>query len=809
MTDHATTQMLIRDEAQPAILRLWRALGRLRSTVTFMNTGAHPDDEHSGLLAYLRFGRGMRIAIACSTRGEGGQNALGPERGDALGLIRTAEMEGAAEVLDAHIAWVGFGTDDPVHDFGFSKDGEDTLRRWRGDPGQADTGPADTGQSDTAQADFGHNAPGPGDLVTRRLAGMYRAMRPDIVLPTFLDVPGQHGHHRAMTRAAHAALALAADPGADLGDVHGGDLAPWRVAKFYLPGWSGGGGTYDDEVPPPATTVTVQADVRAPVLGVPYDRIGEWSRRRHGSQGMGDWPDPPQLSWPLHRPDGGAEGDITDDLPADLHQLAEMTGLPELAEAAQAIDAAIAAFPDPEAIIAPLLHAAASLRAAEAGLPAAVAEAHGHRIANKRREIDLALAEAAGIRLHLAVTPPDPAAGQQAALTVAAEHGEEMRILSTRFHAPDGVTIADDLLSVAKDAIPSPNFTALWSPFGDSATLWAEVEAELRGHRLTLPVAALPDLRILPNQTADISPAAVLLTPARRSARLMLQPADARLPPVDGLLVETLPDGGLSLSWPPGAAPMRQALALRNPDDSAADTIRRVALPDGSHAPLRAPARLEVLAVDTAAPAGRIGVIAGTDRSAEWLERLGADFDLIERPDPGVLAEYDSVLLGVMAMARGDVAPGTLRSYVEGGGNLLSFYQRPDRGWNADRSGPAFLRVGTPSLRWRVTDPEAAVTVLLPDHPLLTGPNRIGPEDWRGWVKDRGLYFAAEWDPAYQPLLSMSDRGEAPLLGALISARIGQGRHSYCALSLPQQMDALVPGAFRLFVNLLAPMAAG
>ncbi len=781
MTDSATAQMLIQDEAQPAILRLWRALGRLRSTVTFMNTGAHPDDEHSGLLAWLRFGRGMRIAIACSTRGEGGQNARGPERGDALGLIRTAEMEAAAEVLDAHIAWVGFGTGDPVHDFGFSKDGEDTLRRWQGDPGQH-------------------------DLVTRRMAGMYRAMRPDIVLPTFLDVPGQHGHHRAMTRAAHAGLALAADPAADLGDVHGGDLPAWTVAKFYLPGWSGGGGTYDDEVPPPATTVTVQAGARAPVLGVPYDRIGEWSRRRHASQGMGVWRNPPHVSWPLSRPEGGVECDITDGLPADLHQLAALTANPELAVAARAIDEAIAAFPDPQAIIAPLLRAAASLRTAEGDLPPDVAQAHGHRIANKRREVDLALAEAAGIRLHLAVSPPDPAAGQQAALSLSAEHDDDVRVIGTRFHAPEGVTVTETRLEVAADAPPSANFTAIWSPLGDSAALHAEVEVELRGHRLTLPVAALPDLRILPAQTAEASPAAVLLTPSRRSARVMLQPADARLPKLDGLVVDAQPDGALLLSWPADAAPLRQGLVLQNADGSAADTIRPVTLPDGRHMPLRAPARLDVLAVDTAAPSGRIGVIAGTDRSAEWLDRIGADFDLIERPEPGVLAGYDTVLLGVMAMARGDIAPGTLRAYVEGGGNLLSFYQRPDRGWNAESSGPRFLRVGTPSLRWRVTDPDAAVTVLAPDHPLLTGPNRIGPADWQGWVKDRGLYFAAEWDPAYQPILSMSDRGESPLLGSLISARIGQGRHTYCALSLPQQMDALVPGAFRLFVNLLAPV---
>lgn len=779
MTDDPALRLLIGDEAQPAILRLWRALGRLRSTVTFMNTGAHPDDEHSGLLAWLRFGRGMRIAIACSTRGEGGQNALGPERGDALGLIRTAEMEAAAGVLDAHIVWLGFGTGDPVHDFGFSKDGEDTLRRWQG------------------------------DLVIRRLAGAYRAMRPDIVLPTFLDVPGQHGHHRAMTRAAHAALALAADGAADLGDVYGAGLPPWQVAKYYLPGWSGGGGTYDDEVPPPATTVTVRAAAREPVLGVPYDRIGEWSRRRHGSQGMGVWPDPPQILWPLHHPGGGgAEGDIADGLPADLHQLATLTGLSDLADAARAIDEAVAGFPDADAVATPLLGAAASLRAAEARMPAHIAQAHGHRITNKRHEVDLALAEAAGLRLRLSVTPPEVAAGGQAPLTLAADHGGDLHIHEIRFHSPDGVSVTDGVLSATAAAAPSPNFAPVWSPLGDSATLRAEVGADWRGHRLTLAVPALPDLRILPADSAEIVPSAVLLTPFLRSARLMLRPDGARLPVTGGLTVGAGDDGALLLSWPEGAAPLRHSLALRHADGRVADTLHRVTLPDGRAEILRAPSRLEVLAVDTARPSGRIGVIAGTCRSALWLERLGAEVDLIDRPDPGRLAEYDSVLLGVMAMARGDVAPGTLRGYVEGGGNLVSFYQRPDRGWNAQDSGPGFLRIGTPSLRWRVTDPDAAVEVLIPDHPLLTGPNRIAPGDWQGWIKDRGLYFAAEWGPEYQPLLSMSDRGEAPLLGALISGRIGRGRHSYCALSLPQQMDALVPGAFRLFVNLLTPDSA-
>ena len=115
------------------------------------------------------------------------------------------------------------------------------------------------------------------------------------------------------------------------------------------------------------------------------------------------------------------------------------------------------------------------------------------------------------------------------------------------------------------------------------------------------------------------------------------------------------------------------------------------------------------------------------------------------------------------------------------------------------------LIVGSPSLRWRVTNPAAPVTMLLPDHKLLAGPNRITTEDFAGWDKERGLYFASDWDKAYEPLLSMSDEGEAPLLGSLVSAPVGKGRHTHTSLVLHHQLDRLVPGAFRLMANLLQP----
>ena len=203
---------LARRKSRPSIVTLHRALTRLTSTLTMMNTGAHPDDEQSGMLALMRFGMGMRVIIACSTRGEGGQNTLGPERTGPLGILRSREMEEAARELDTDVVWLGHGPDDSVYDFGFSKSGPDTLARW-----------------------------GKGTII-ERLVRAYRQERPDIVIPTFLDVPGQHGHHRAMTEAAETAIALAADPTAYPEHFAEG-LTPWSIAKYYLPAWSGGGDT--------------------------------------------------------------------------------------------------------------------------------------------------------------------------------------------------------------------------------------------------------------------------------------------------------------------------------------------------------------------------------------------------------------------------------------------------------------------------------------------------------------------------------------------------------------------------------------
>jgi hypothetical protein len=276
----------------------------------------------------------------------------------------------------------------------------------------------------------------------------------------------------------------------------------------------------------------------------------------------------------------------------------------------------------------------------------------------------------------------------------------------------------------------------------------------------------------------------------------------------------------LPAGW--SAAPGRVTLAPDPPpgrhrlrllvDGAPASAANRIAYPHIAPTWLVRPAVLDVLVAAIRLPEPcRIGYIgAGTDRTGHWLAAMG--FEVIEIDDAALarasFAGLDTLVIGVMAFglrAALRAAAADIRAWVEAGGNLVTQYHRPWDGWDPAATPPRFLEIGQPSLRWRVTDPAAAITVLETDHPVLNHPNRIAGADWDGWVKERGLYFASRWDPAYRPLLAMADRDELPLEGALLTASISRGRHSHVALNLFHQIDNLVPGAFRLMANLVAP----
>ena len=767
---------LLRRATSPRLVNLYRALTRLRSTVTVMNTGAHPDDEHNGMLATLRHQHGTRIVIACSTRGEGGQNILGPERLGALGVIRSRELEEAARALDADVAWLGHGPDDPVHDFGFSKSGPDTLGRW--------------GE----------------DRTIDRLVRAYRQFRPDIVIPTFLDVPGQHGHHRAMTEAAERAVALAADP-AYVTEGYG----PWKVSKFYLPAWSGGDAYYDDEVPPPPRTTEVVAIGTDPVTGMSYDRIGEVSRAYHGTQNMGVWKQA-RTSWELHLVGGSSETSVLDNLPENL---AGLGNVPELAAADAAIEKAITAFPNADAIIATLIEAKRALAAANGS----IAEQHAHRVVRKLAEMDAAIALAAGIDISASVSNAEIIPGGTVELSIEVEPGSATHLAAT-VHAAADLEAAQSLplsagvnttsISATADAKVTNAFLPDWQSLGGNGLVHLEIEANVGGEIIRFAVDPEEALQIAPPHAVSISPDAIIVPLGQSKSQRIgvkgIDPSALTLPATSGVTAIAT-TAGLELDLTAALPSGRHSLPLQI-DGNQAYSVTPIAYPHIGRTRFVQPQNLNILALDLILPQTRVGFVSGgADRIGLWLERMGADVTQLDAEAlTGDLSQFDTIIVGIFAFGtRPDLAAATsrLHEWVRKGGHLVTLYHRPTDGWNPETTPPLPLTIGSPSLRWRVTNPASAVEILEDEHPLLAGPNRITLADFAGWDKERGLYFASRWNEAYVPLLAMHDSGEAPLTGSLISARIDKGRHTHTSLVLHHQMDKLVPGAFRLMANLL------
>lgn len=829
-----------------AIVELWETLLPLKSVNSFMNTGAHPDDERSSLLAYLSKGLGARVISVTANRGEGGQNAIGTEYQDALGVVRSREMEEASRAYGVDLYFLSERFGSPIYDFGFSKTAEETFSEW--------------GRQETL----------------RRLVRAIRESRPDVVFTSFLDVYGQHGHHRAMNVATREAFDLAADPNAFPEQLQAG-LRPWQIKKFYLPAESGAGSTYADDQPPPPVTLSVALGNYDPIFGATYEQLGEQSRVFHKSQGMGSWhPEEPSTAR-LHllrssvneRADDKA---IFAGLPRTVGELADTVSDAELAEAlrsAQAgITAALESYPR-YAVVAPNLQRAlvnvraARQRLAEAGLGEAQRVDLDFRLANKEVQLQHALQQASLLVTRLeAVAPEDSEVnpyeltrGGSTEVTLTAYRGGPVALENVTFDlvVPRGwraerqeteetslkrgqTATATFTVTAPDDAPYSRPYRAHVSPYVPKSEFYGVVRYEVEGVPVEVTVAPEENLAVLPDLSLAASASGIIFNTAGTDKTLTVDVtatnnvADA----ADATLSLAAPEG-----WQvePGEVPLSFAAAgeaqgatftLTPPDDleqgsytltlraqggaTSGQTVQRISYPHIGTNYLVAPAQIEVQAFPVEVSADlRVGYVAGgSDTVDEALRKLGVQVELLDEDtlSTGDLSVYDTIMVGVYAYAaRPDLAAANNRllSYAENGGNLVVQYHRPSDNWNPETTAPYFLELGSPSFLWRVTDETAEVTYLEPDHPLLNVPNEITQADWEGWVKDRGLYFPSDWADEYTPLFSLNDPGEEPFLSSLLTTDYGEGRYTYTSLIYYFQLENLVPGAYRMFANFITP----
>ena len=815
------------------INRLWNALTPLKHVGSFMNCGAHPDDERSHILAYLARNQGARVMYATATRGKGGQNAIGTEAGDDLGAFRTEELQAAAAEIPMSVHFYSARFGDEIDDFGFSTDPAEAEEHW--------------GK----------------DRMRERLVRIIREQKPDILSPTFLDVDGQHGHHRAVTRATLDAYDLAADPNAYPDQITEDGLKPWQAKKLYLSATSDRGGVYDDSETPPDATIAIPTGTYDSVNGATYRQIGEWSRVCHLTQGMGRWREAaPEMSH-LHRHRCQldiplAENDVFDGLARsydDLAVLSEGSFAALLKDAGNITYKVITAFPDQPSVLKNLDDLAAKLVEIIAALkeqPETVVLECEHRIMLKRRQLGIAYIEASGLQEKLIwdqdfVSPGQELSGRISLYNTSSVAfnglilylvGETVktfkRIDLTEYKIGPGEQKDIDIsVSVSADAAYhhplDKDYEPMWKAERFSAIFG--IPASGRGATKTLlpanPVLIVPPVNLsweasglFYNRLTDGDPIQATLsvdklTEMDSDIEIGLKgPANWQVvPPSYSVKKGTLPQSAkfnFVINGPSGNERISLTPYASADGMSTSENVLMMDYPHIRNTCKIVPATLAIQPIDLEIPARlKVGYVnRGADRVNFWLTRFGVDVTLLSIDDlkTADLSVYDTIMIGILAFRIDLAATSTyLRDYVENGGNLVTQYNRTDDAWNSYTTPPRPIKIGSPSFRWRITDPDAAVTHLIPDHHLLNAPNKISDQDWMNWHQERGLYFPMETAPEYEMLLSMSDHCKTPLEGALISAKIGDGWHHHCSLILHHQLEHQVPGAARLLANLITP----
>jgi LmbE family N-acetylglucosaminyl deacetylase len=786
------------------------ALQQLGATKRVLVIGAHPDDENTQLLALLSRGMGVQTAYLSLSRGEGGQNLIGAELGPELGVIRTEELLAARSLDGARQYFTR------AYDFGFSKSVDEAFRFW------------------------------PRDSVLGDVLEVIRRFRPQILVSIFSGTPrdghGQHQEAGILARQAFEALK----------DSSWGPVKLYRSAFFDTAG----------------TTLTLRAGTLDPLLGQSYFQLAMAARSRHRSQDMGQLQRPGPNAVPLAlvatRASGSAgEGSLFAGVDTVLHDRERFVALIDSARASLNPWRPGAIVPYLARALRELGGGPSDLEqrgileralATAAGVAIDGVADDGIVIGGQRVQVELTVWNAGDSAIRVdSVAVGAPAAWVVERLDAAPSVMAAGAIVARRFV----VIVPPDAPRSTPYFLRRPLAGALydWSgvppawrgePF-EPPPLEARVRLTVAGQAITLSreVAfryrdqGIGEIRrpLLVTRAFDlaIAPDEVVWPLDGGSARRFTVAVTSRARgPAATRIVFTVPRG-----WAPIPA---ESLGFQSEDETKSVTVTLappagvrpgayqlavaalgVPLPalgrssqgalvviDYPHIRPRAvehPSAVAIRAARIALPLlTRVGYVRGAaDRVPEALSAVGVPLELIG-PDSlahGDLARYDAIVIGSRAY---EIDPalaannGRLLDYARGGGLVIVQYQQypfVDGGF-----APYRLSIARP--HDRVTEETAAVTPLDAAHPLFHYPNAIGPDDWREWVQERGLYFAHDWDSTYAPLLETHDAGGPELKGGLLVAPLGRGTYVYTGLSFFRQLPAGVPGAYRLFANLLA-----
>ena len=844
---------------------------------------AHPDDEDGGLLTLESRGRGVSTLLMTLNRGEGGQNKIGSNLSDVLGVLRAEELLASDEYYGVQERF------SRVADFGFSKTADETFGKWDG--------------HDIALAD---------------MVRVIRTFRPDVLVARFSGTERDgHGNHQASSLLAKEAFRAAADPKRFPEQIAQG-LQPWQAKKFYIGNvCSFGAQTCPDK----DWTLKINSGQHSADLGASYIQFAMQGLRHQMSQGAANWTVEPGDRFTFYRlddsvlpPSAGKDGhekDLFDGIDTSLSGLSTTPVSDRAKKPSKAgVDLTVvekdiaeaAKGSDPRAAVAPLIRVVTELeriRAAEQHRqPSANSRPEDFlvRIAEKQRQAEMALNLALGVTLsadassgdgHNERVPKESEAltavspGEEFTVAVTLHNGSQQPLvidhvslevpagwstIKGKAHAetiaPGKDLHADFRLSVPKDTpytrpywhrddpdtesinhIDNEKYATL--PFPPPA-LRAHVDYSLTANKQTtkngISVAVvtpfLDDAGQQRSRTLAVVPAfSVMLEPGTQvisthngaTTTVAVGVTSNVAHAVHGMLRLELPSGWKSQPEelpvefqrrgdkkdfeftvvPSGLQPGRVTVkaVLESEGEKFSEGYTLVTREDLGSFYYYQPARQRVSIVDVQAPHDlKVGYVMGAgDDIPTYLKQIGMNVTMIaaEKLASEDLSPYGTIVLGIRAYdTQKDVGANNKRllDFVSAGGTLVVQYDTGVGDFNKGKFTPYPAELS----RARVSVEEAAVKILAPDDSIFHYPNAISEKDFDGWVQERGLYFMDKWDEHFTPLLSCHDPGEDEQKGGLLRAQYGKGTYIYTGYAFFRQLPAGVPGAVRLYVNLLS-----
>jgi len=795
-------------------------LKKLNVLGSVLYVAAHPDDENTLLLAYMAKDRLVRTAYLSLTRGDGGQNLIGPEQGENIGIIRTQELL-AARRVDGPDQYFS-----RAYDFGFSKSTSEAVRTW--------------GQ----------------DKVLADVVWMIRQRQPDVIITRFPPDPrAGHGHHSASGFLAEEAFKQAGDPTKFPEQL--AYVKPWQAKRIlwnvFIPNAFQSTKRPDEA----GNLIGIETGLYNPLLGRSYGEIAAESRSQHKSQGFGvpasrsariDYlllkgGDPVQndpfdgvdLTW-KRVPNGGAAQTLVNQVIGSYQPAQPAASVPALVKLYQAIsklDTTNLYVRSKRQDVQNLIQQCLGLWLETN--PTTYAATPGETVTLNTNVISRADVPVTLVGVRYSVN-------KDSTLNLALKPNDQLT-LSTRVTIPKNAPISQPywlVKPIEKGVFQVDNQQLIGLPENPPA-LTTSFIIDIAGQRFvyTRPVvyksadpvdgevyrpfiiqpAVMANLTERVFTFANNSPktAEVVLIAGRANVSGTLKltaPAGWRIEPASlPFDIKTKGDEQrLSFQLTPLADAQNGQLQaqMTTGDGTFTSGLRVIAYKHIPTQTLFPPAEAKLVKLNVAVTAKNIGYIVGAgDEVPAALQQMGCRVTLLGATDLSRdLSAYDAIITGVRAYNTDDwlarYQP-NLMNYVKNGGTMIVQYVTPPSGFL--RSEPPLPQLGPYPFsisRERVTEEDASMTFIDPNHPLLNKPNKITDADFTGWIQERGIYFAQDWDKAYQPIFSAHDTGEAAKEGSLLYATYGKGHFMYTGLVFFRELPAGVPGAYRLFANMIS-----